>query len=68
MEDIQDLISLLQGIIPIGVAARCVFCLCSIMADADGAPVYKKRLRNALIFLISAEVIAGLLQVIMSYY
>ena len=67
MEKIQELIRWLLVILPLGVSARIIYCLCCIPTDSDNEATHKRRIRNALVFLVLAETIAGLLTVISNY-
>ncbi len=52
---IQDLIHLLLGLLPASAGLRCVLCLIRINTDPDQAQVYRKRLRNTLVFFAVAQ-------------
>lgn len=67
MDEIQELIHWLLVILPLGVAARIIYCLCCIPTDSENEATNKRRIRNALIFLVLAETVTGLLAVISSY-
>lgn len=59
MNTLLQIRSFLMILIPIGVTVRAVSCLI-YMSVSDNPDYYKKRLRNALIFLVVAETILGL--------
>lgn len=67
MAEIQSVIRWLLVVLPLGVAARIIYCLFCIPTDSDNEVTYKKRIRNALIFFVLAETVAGLLAVISAY-
>lgn len=67
MDEIQELIHWLLVILPLGVAARIIYCLCCIPTDSENEATNKRRIRNALIFLVLAETVTGLLAVISGY-
>lgn len=68
MDNLQQLIHLLQVLIPIGVSCRVIYCLCQISIDEEQAPTYKRRIRNAFIFLILSECLIGLGAVVEDYF
>lgn len=65
---IHELTKVLQVLIPIGVGSRIAYCLCQIPLDEENAGVMKRRIRNALIFLVLSEVITQLLRIVKQYY
>lgn len=67
MENIDMLINWLLVLIPVGVLARVIYCLCYIPVDEEQSALYKRRIRNCFLFLVVAETAAGLLKVIESY-
>lgn len=68
MDPINDAISFMLIIIPIGALARIVYCFCAMSVDSDGEQTYKVRIRNALIFCVFAECIIGLIDLFKSYF
>lgn len=68
MDQIQGLITFLQALIPIGAGARIVYSLMAMAADSEEEHSYRKRIRNALVFVVLAEVISGLLQLVLDYF
>lgn len=67
MAELQELIRWLLVILPLGVAARIIYCLCCIPTDSENEATNKRRIRNTLIFFVLAETIAGLLSIIANY-
>ncbi len=67
MTELQELIRWLLVILPLGVAARIIYCLCCIPTDSENETTNKRRIRNTLIFFVLAETIAGLLSIIADY-
>jgi len=68
VDKIKDLIAFLQVLIPIGAAGRIMYCLGVMQVDSDEEQSFKTRSRNVLIFVILAETIGGLVQVVISYF
>ena len=69
MEIINDLINVLRiAIIPAGVLLRVIFCLIKIMYSEDEASIYKKRIKNVILFGIIAEVILSIKSLIEFYF
>lgn len=66
MEQVRELTAWLLAILPLAVAARVIYCLCCLPTDAEQAGSYKRRIRNALLFLILAETVTGLINVIIA--
>ena len=57
MSLINSLINALRyGIIPIATTLRCIFCLIKIIYEDDNK-TYKRRLVNAIIFLVISELV-----------
>lgn len=67
MDGIYELVALLQILIPLGVVPRVIYCLIYTMIDEDQAATYKRRARNAVLFLVTAECAAGIILVIKNY-
>lgn len=67
MDTINDLITYMLIIIPIGTLVRVVYCITAMAADNDEEKTYRVRMRNALIFCVAAECIVGLVDVFLSY-
>lgn len=68
MDELQALLDWLLVLLPVAVGARCVYCLLAMAVDQEQAPNYRRRLRNALIFLALAECANGLTLVLTGYY
>lgn len=68
MDKVRELIDWLLLVLPLSVSARIVYCLCILPTDADRSAELKRRIRNALIFLVLAETVTGLLKIVSDYY
>lgn len=68
MEQVRELTAWLLVALPIAVAARIIYCLCVLPTDAEQEGSYRRRIRNALIFLVLAETVTGLINVVTAYY
>lgn len=68
MEHIQGLINFLLIIIPVGGSLRIMYCFAARNANEDEAASYKVRAKHVVIFIIFAETITGLLNVVLSYF
>ena len=69
MSVIYELISILRiSIIPIGLTLRCIICLIEIIYNEDERRINLKRIKNAVIFLILAETIFTIQELIQIYY
>lgn len=69
MDIINDLINVLRiAIIPAGVLLRVIFCLIKIMYSEDETSIYKKRIKNVILFGIIAEVILSIKSLIEFYF
>ncbi|MEA4894075.1 MAG: hypothetical protein VB064_02305 [Oscillospiraceae bacterium] len=68
MDTINDAITFMLIIIPIGTLARVVYCFIVMAMDGDEEQTYKVRIRNALIFCVAAECIVGLISLFKSYF
>lgn len=69
MDIINELINVLRiAIIPAGVLLRVMFCLIKIMYSEDEASIYKKRIKNVILFGIIAEVILSIKSLIEFYF
>ena len=55
-------------IIPLGVTFRVVFCFVKMIYDEDSANAYKKKIWNAVAFLIISELIFVISDLIKAYY
>ncbi len=68
MDTINDAITFMLIIVPIGTLARIVYCLSAMAVDGDEEQTYKVRIRNALVFCVCAECIVGLIDLFKSYF
>lgn len=68
MEQIQQLITFMLVIIPVGAAVRIGYCLIVLSMDSEEERSYKVRIRNVIVFTVLAETIAGLLKVVLNYF
>ncbi len=68
MDTINDAIVFMLILIPVGAAARIVYCFIAMAVNQDDCDSYKARIRNALIFCVASECIVGLIDVIKSYF
>lgn len=65
----EQIIRLLRVIIiPLGVTFRVVFCFVKMIYDEDSANAYKKKIWNAVAFLIISELIFVISDLIKAYY
>lgn len=69
MDIVNELINVLRvAIIPAGVLLRVIFCLIKIMYSEDETSIYKKRIKNVILFGIIAEVILSIKSLIEFYF
>lgn len=68
MDTINDIITFLLVLIPIGAGGRVIYCLMAMSADTDEEKSYKIRIRNVLIFTAFAECVTGLVKGALPYY
>ena len=69
MELVDEIINLLRIIIiPLGTVFRVVFCFIKMIYDEDSSNVYKKKITNAVAFLIISELILVIADLIKKYY
>jgi hypothetical protein len=68
MDDVQQIIILLQILIGIGAAGRITFCCIQKAMNADGQEGYNKRIKNAAIFAVVAELITTIISLAKSYF
>lgn len=62
------LIAIMLGLIDMAAVPRAIYCLIIIMTDIDQATLYKRRLKNLGLFVIVANVVLSLLQLILYEY
>ena len=67
MDELQGMITFFQIVIPIGGGMRILACLNYMAMDEDPTS-YKRRIRNALIFIVLSECITSVLNAALSYY
>lgn len=65
---LRDIVNVLMVLIPGGAVARIVYCLFCLIGADDEAPMYKKRIKNALVFLVIAVCAWGLKDIFFYYY
>ena len=69
MELINNLIYALRiYIIPVATTFRCVYCFFKIIYEYDEKKLYLKRIFNSLLFLIIAELVFVIKDIIEYYY
>lgn len=69
METLEEIIKLLRVvIIPLGTTFRVVFCFIKMIYDEDSANAYKKKIWNAVAFLIISELILVFADMLKYYY
>lgn len=68
MNTINELINVLKMLIGLGVTARVIFCLIKMMYSEDAQATYKRKMINAIIMGIIAEVCLIIKDVVMFYY
>lgn len=70
METMRQIISVLQIVIRVGVAARVVICLLKISVnnDENGVAENKARIKNAIIFAVLNETVWVIQSIVFSYY
>lgn len=66
--EVQDLITLLQGVILVGAMARFAYCLIILQTSEDDAASIKKRMRNVIVFTVLAQCAAGFVHLIAAYF
>jgi len=65
---VEDISQAVMLIIRLGVVARLLYCLIRLGAADEEAGQYKKRAKNAVVFLILAESIWAIKDLILWYY
>lgn len=69
MQTLEEIISLFRiVIIPLGTVARVVFCFIKMIYDEDSVNSYKKKIWNAIAFLIISELIFVVVDMMKFYY
>lgn len=67
MNTLNNISSAILFLIPLGVICRVIFCFIKMMSEED-SETYKKKLINAIIFLIVSVVLIQLKDLIVNYY
>lgn len=68
-DKIQDLISVLLVLIPLGAAVRATWILSAMTHAEDGErPGLKRQLKNLLAFVVIAETATGVISLLSSYF
>ena len=65
---IDGICLLVQWLIRAGVVFRVVFCLVKLMIADEEAAQYRRRIKNAVGFLVLSELVFSLKNIIISYY
>ncbi len=68
MDGIAVLVGILHILIPLAAVPRLIYCLICMAMDEDQAVTYKRRARNAVIFVAVSQCIAALILTIQRYY
>lgn len=68
MELVKEMADAFLMLIRVGAVLRVVYCFIRMGASEDEGAMYKKRLKNTLIFYILAESIWELKELILDYY
>lgn len=68
MKQIQELIALLQKIIALGAVARGIYCVMAIIGNVEEEQSYRTRIKHLLIFVVLAETIGGIVQLVLGYF
>ena len=62
------LIAIMLAVIDMAAVPRAIYCLIIIMTDIDQATLYMRRLKNLGLFVVVANVVLGLLELILYEY
>lgn len=68
MELLKEMADAFMIVIRSGVGFRILYCLVRISSNEEEAPMYKKRIRNAVVFIIISESIWQIKDLILNYY
>ncbi len=68
MDGISQLLIFLEVLIPLAAVPRVIYCAIYIAMDSEQASTYKRRLRNALIFVACSQCITALVLVLQRYF
>lgn len=64
---VQPILSILMWLIPLAAVPRVIYCIIYIAVDSEQAPTYKRRLRNAILFVCVTAVMGALIQLVSRY-
>ena len=67
VETIKEFINFFLVLVPAGTAVRVASCVVYAITNSDEAEHYKKKARNALIYMVLAESVAGVLRLVVGY-
>jgi len=65
---VDDITNALMIIVRLGVVGRFIFCMVKLIGAEEEAMRFKKRAKNAVLFLILAESVWILKDIVMHYY
>lgn len=68
MNTMMDIVALITILIRVGVGCRVVICLIKINCGGDDGGENRQKIKNALIFLVIAECVWVIKDLIFSYY
>jgi hypothetical protein len=68
MELVKEMADAFLMLIRVGAVLRVVYCFIRMGASEDEGAMYKKRLKNTLIFYILAESIWQIKELVLTYY
>lgn len=68
MKHINDIISALMVLIPIGAVPRAIYCLGQIIIDSDQEHSYRTRIKNLFLFVAIAECALTVILLVRSYF
>ena len=68
LEYLNQLISVVMMVAPLLVGIRIIQCLINIVHDPDQAATLKKRIKNAILFLVLLESGSGMFKIVMNYF
>jgi len=68
LDKVNDITDAIIGLLAAGFTVRIIYCLIRIMITPEEAEGYKKRMKNAFIFVIIALSIIAVKGIAISYY
>ena len=68
MDEVQELITWLQGLILAAAVPRTILCCMKLNADPDNAARYKLHLKHLLEFVVISQVAMELLKIVSKYF